>query len=71
MASGFIKMSAILDPLLAILAIVVPLGLAYVILLRQAHNPACDCRKEFAIARNDLRQAGMELSHAEEKYGAR
>ena len=64
-------MNSILNPLLAILAIVVPLGFAYVILLWQAHNPACDCRKEFAITRDDLRQAGMELSHAEEKYGTR
>lgn len=65
------RMNSFLDMLLAILAIVVPLGLVYVILLWQAHNPACDCRKNFAIARDDLRQEGVELSHAEEKYGER
>lgn len=64
-------MNNILPPLFAILAIVVPLGLAYVILLRQAHNPACDYRKESAITRDDLRQEEMDLTHAEEKYGAR
>jgi hypothetical protein len=63
-------MNSILNPLLAVLAIVVPLGLAHVILLWQERNPACDCREEFSITRDDLRQAGMELSHAEEKFGA-
>lgn len=65
------NMDSFPNPLLAILAIVVPLGLAYLILLWQAHNPACDYRKESAITRDNLRQGGMELSHAEKKYGAR
>lgn len=64
-------MNSILNPLLAILAIIAPLGLAYVIVLFQALNPACDYRKASAITRDDLRQEGMELTHAEEKYGAR
>lgn len=64
-------MNSILDPLLAIFAIVVPLALAYVVLLWQAHNPACDYRKEYAITCDDLRQGEMSLSRADEKYGAR
>jgi hypothetical protein len=42
-------MDAILEPLLAILAIVVPLGLAYVIVLLQSRRPDCGCRKASAI----------------------
>ena len=70
-------MNSFLIPLLAIrvpehelfvLAIVVPLGLAYVILLWQAHNPACDYRKESAITRDDLLQKSMELSRVEGKH---
>lgn len=64
-------MNSMLNLLLAILAIVVPLGLAYVILLWQEHNLVCDCRDEFAITCDDLRQERMKLSHAEEKYGVR
>ncbi|MFA6922577.1 MAG: hypothetical protein WC216_12105 [Gallionella sp.] len=64
-------MNSFLNPLLAIFAIVAPLGLAYLILLWQAHNPAFEYRKESAMTRGDLRQDGMKLSHAEEKYGAR
>lgn len=70
-----VNMNSFLIPLLAIrvhghellvLAIIVPLGLAYVILLWQVHNPACDYRKESAITCDDLRQEGVDLSHAEE-----
>jgi hypothetical protein len=64
-------MSSLLNPLLAIFCIVVPLGLAYAILLWQAHNPVCDYRKEYRIAYDELRHVEMKLSHAEEKYGAR
>jgi hypothetical protein len=64
-------MSTILEPLLAILAIVVPLGMAYVIVLLQSRNSACGCRKASAITRDDPLQKGMELSSAEEKHAAR
>jgi hypothetical protein len=64
-------MNSLLNPLLAIIAIVVPLGLAYTILLWQAHNPVCDYRKEYRITCDELRHEEMKLSHAEEKYGAR
>jgi hypothetical protein len=66
-----IDMDAILEPLLAILAIVVPLGLAYVIVLWQSRKPACGCRKVSAITRDDLLQKRTELSRAEEKHAAR
>jgi hypothetical protein len=49
-------MDAILEPLLAILAIVVPLGLAYVIVLLQSRKSACGCRKVSAITRDAPRQ---------------
>ena len=65
------KMSTIMEPLLAILAIVVPLGIAYVIMLWQSRKPACDGRKASAITRDELLQKRMELSRAEEKYTAR
>jgi hypothetical protein len=64
-------MNNILEPLLAILAIVAPLGLAYVILLLQSRKPACGCRKVSAMTRDDLLQKSTELSRAEEKYAAR
>jgi hypothetical protein len=64
-------MDNFLEPLLAILAIVVPLGLAYVIVLWQSRKPACGCRKVSAITRDDLLQKRTELSSAEEKHAAR
>jgi hypothetical protein len=45
-------MDAILEPLLAILAIVIPLGLAYVIVLLQSRKSDCGCRKVSAITRD-------------------
>ncbi|MGA8863948.1 MAG: hypothetical protein WBM09_03635 [Gallionella sp.] len=45
-------MDNILGPLLAILAIVVPLGLAYVILFLQSRKPARGCRKVSAVTRD-------------------
>lgn len=47
-----LDMDAILEPLLAILAIVVPLGLAYVILSWQSRKQGCGCRKVSAITRD-------------------
>jgi len=57
--------------LLAMLVIIVPLGLAYVIVLLQSRKPACGCRKVSAITRNDPQQKRTELSRAEEKHAAR
>ena len=62
-------MNNILEPLLAILAILVPLGMAYVILLLQSRKSAGGCRKKFAIARNDALHKG--LIRAAEKITAR
>jgi hypothetical protein len=45
-------MDNILEPLLAILAIVVPLGLAYVIVVLQSRKSAFGCRKVSAITRD-------------------
>jgi hypothetical protein len=64
-------MDNILEPLLAILAIVVPLGLAYVIVLLQSRKPACGCRKVSASTRDDLLQKRAELFRNEEKHAAR
>jgi hypothetical protein len=64
-------MDAILEPLLAMLVIIVPLGLAYVIVLLQSRKPACGCRKVSAMTRDDLLQKRTELSRAEEKHAAR
>jgi len=45
-------METILLPLFAMLAIVVPLGLAYVILSLQSRKSACGCGKASAITRD-------------------
>lgn len=65
------KMNNILEPLLTILAIVVPLGVAYVIVTLQEPKPDWGFRKESAVTRDELLQKRTELSHSEEKYGAR
>lgn len=62
---------ASLEPLLALLVIIVPLGLAYVIVVLQSRNPARDGRKVSAITRDDLLQKGTELSRPAEKHAAR
>jgi len=64
-------MNSIMEPLLAILAIVVPLGMAYVILLLQARKPTGGCRETSAIPHNDLRHKMAKLARAEEKHTAR
>jgi hypothetical protein len=64
-------MDTILEPLLAILVIVIPIGLAYVILFLQANKPACGGRKVSAVTRNDLLLDGTELSRAEKKQAVR
>jgi len=62
-------MDAILEPLLAVLAILFPLGMTYVILLLQLHEPASGRRK--VSAHDDTMQEEAELSRAEEKRTAR
>ena len=47
-----LDMDAILEPLLAMFVIIVPLGLAYVILLLQSRKQGCGCRKVSAITRD-------------------
>ncbi len=64
-------MNSILEPLLAILAIFVPLGMAYVILLFQSRKPADRCRKESTITHNNLLNKMAKLSLADEKNAAR
>ena len=64
-------MDAVLEPLLAMLVIIVPLMLAYVILFLQSSKAACGSPKVSAITRDDLLQKRTELSRAEEKHGAR
>jgi hypothetical protein len=61
----------IMVPLLAVLAIVVPLVVAYVIVLMQSRRPTCSCRKELVSTVADPLQSREEFSHAEEKYGVR
>ncbi len=62
-------MDTVLDPMLAVFAILVPLGLAYINVLWQARESTCGRRKAPAITREELLQKRAELSHAEEKYG--
>ena len=50
------KMNNIMEPLLAILAILVPLGLAYLILLLQSRKNDSGSCKSSAMARDDLLQ---------------
>jgi hypothetical protein len=64
-------MDNILEPLLALLVIIVPLGLAYVILFWQSHKSARGCRKASAMTRDDPLQKRTELFRAEEKHAAR
>lgn len=64
-------MNNILAPLLAILAIIIPLVVAYVIVTLQERKPVCNCRKESASNRAAMPQNGEGLSHAEEKSGVR
>lgn len=64
-------MNSILEPLLAILAIVVPLGLAYAILLWQSRKPPCDGRKVFAGTRDDPQQKRTKLPRAKEERAVR
>ena len=55
-----------MESLFAILTIVVPLGLVYVILLWQSRHPTGGRPKSSAITRNDLQQKMAKLSHYDE-----
>jgi hypothetical protein len=63
-------MDTVLDPLLAILGILVPLVVAYVIVFMQARKPDSCERRTSATVRNDLLQKRKE-SRAEETHTAR
>jgi hypothetical protein len=58
----------ILDPFLAILAIVVPLGLAYVVITLQARRPPSVWLNVSANARDTLSKNGHNFSRANEKH---
>jgi len=60
-------MDEILEPLLAILAIVIPIGLAYLILFLQASKPVCNGQNLSATARDVLLPGKTALSRAEKK----
>jgi len=64
-------MDGILEPLLAILVIFAPLGMAYVILVLQSRKRANDYRKEFVISGYVLMRQRAEIFRAEEKNTAR
>jgi len=57
------EMSNNVEPLFAILTIVVPLGLAYAILVCQSRYPTGGRQSSSANTRNDLQQKMAKLSH--------
>jgi hypothetical protein len=59
-------MNNILEPLFAILAIVVPLGLAYIILLWQSRQPTAGRRKSSATTPHELQHKMAKLSRYDE-----
>jgi hypothetical protein len=61
----------VFDSSLAILAIIVPLGLAHVILLLQSRNLDHERSKESATTRDETKQERTELSEAEKKQATR
>ena len=63
-------MSFILDPLLAILAIVVPVGLAYIVIKRQSRKPPSVWLNVSPIASVKLSKKGRNLSRAGKKSAA-
>jgi len=65
------EMSSILEPLLALLVIVAPLGLAYVILSLQARKSAGGHRKAPAILHSAQQQKRTELFRSEEERATR
>ena len=64
-------MDTVWDPLLAILGIVVPLGVAYVILFFQSRHLDYGHPKVPATTRDEPQQEKAELSRAEKKQVAR
>jgi hypothetical protein len=63
-------MSFLLNPLLAILAIVVPIGLAYIVITLQARKPPSVWLNVSPIARDKLSKKGGDLSCAGKKSAA-
>jgi hypothetical protein len=64
-------MNSILDPFLAILAIVIPMGLAYIVITLQARRPPSVWLNVSANIRDKLLQQGAQPSRVEEKHAAR
>lgn len=64
-------MDTIFDPMLAILAIIVPLGLAYIVIQKQAHKPPFVYPNLSAMTCKGAQQETNELSSAEKKQAAR
>ena len=64
--SALLDMHDLMEPLLAILAVIVPLGLAYVILLLQSRKSASGCRKPSATPRDALLQKKTDLFRTEQ-----
>ena len=64
-------MDIVLDPMLAILGIFIPLGLAYVILFFQSRHLDYGHPKVPATTRDEPQQEKAELSRAERKQTAR
>ncbi len=65
-----IFMNIVLDPLIAFLGVVVPIGLAYIILLLQSRKPCSGDRRTSASACNELLQKRTKESCAEENRAA-
>ncbi len=68
---GSFFMNTIFDPMLAILGILIPLGVAYVILFIQSRYLDYGYPNVPATTRDEQRQEEVELSRAEKKQAAR
>jgi hypothetical protein len=64
-------MDSIFDPILAILAIIVPLGLAYVVIQKQVCKSLDVFPNLSAMTRKESPQEESDLSSAEKKQAAR
>jgi hypothetical protein len=63
-------MNSLLDPLLAILVIVVPIGLAYIVIMLQARKPPSVWLNVSPMARDKLSKKGRDLSCTRNKSAA-
>jgi hypothetical protein len=59
-------MDTVFDSSIALLGVLMPLGLAYIILLWQGHTPDADHRKGFATTHDGLAENKTKPSHADE-----